>query len=253
MKELGTRDLLVVVAMEEEERAVLEVLSGFPVETGEAGRRTRVPYRKFAVGERTVTLARSGIGPVNAGIAVTLLAESLAFDAILLFGVGGAVSTKLAIGDVVVSDGVFQHDSFSSLDFGNAHMPSGKYVLAADDVGRHPPLRMSGAELLEWFATVHREDRPYHRGVILSGNEFVGTVKRKREIALLHPEALLVDMEAAGVAHAAERLGLPFLVVKTVSDRLSPDGSIESDFRKCLDAAAANAATCLRALLSIEG
>jgi adenosylhomocysteine nucleosidase len=83
---------------------------------------------------------------------------------------------------------------------------------------------------------------------VLSGNEFVGTLDRKRAIAALHGEALLVDMEAAGVAQIAHRIGLPFVVAKTVSDRLQPDGTIESDFRRCLEAAARNAASVLRKL-----
>lgn len=242
------RDLLVVVAMEEEERAIVDVLGGVEAESGEFGARVRVPFRRFFVGDRRITLARSGIGPVNAAMTVVLIAEHAPVDGIFLFGVGGAVSAKLAIGDVVVATEVLQHDSFSSLDFGHARMASGHYLLSEADVAAHSPLRRTDSEGVAWLAEVFRE-RGFHRGVILSGSEFVGTVERKRAIAALHPEALLVDMEAAGVAHVAERLGIPFLVVKTVSDRLSPDGTIESDFRRCLASAAANAATCLKTLI----
>lgn len=242
------RDLLVVVAMEEEERAILEVLDDYPAESGMVGSRLKVSYRRFLVGDRRITLVRSGVGPVNAATTVVQIAESGPIDGVFLFGVGGAVSAKLEIGDVVVATDILQHDSFSSLDFGNARMRSGRYILSEADLVGHSPLRPADAASVAWIAGAFLE-RGFHRGVILSGNEFVGTVARKREIAALHPEALLVDMEAAGVAHVAERLGIPFLVVKTVSDRLSPDGTIENDFKKCLERAAANAATCLKTLI----
>jgi 5'-methylthioadenosine/S-adenosylhomocysteine nucleosidase len=244
------RDLLVLAAMEEEERAIAEALDSFPSASGTFGTRLRIPYRRFTVGSTHVTLVRSGIGPVNAALAVVIVAEHSDVDGVFLFGVGGAVSPELAIGDIVFGTHVLQHDSFSSLDFGHAHMPSGEYILSQEDADRISPLRAADVDTLASLEKVFGTKR-FHRGVVLSGNEFVGTVARKAAIAALHPEALLVDMEAAGVAHAAGRLGIPFLVAKTVSDRLAPDGSIESDFRKCLEFAAVNAAEALRILLAV--
>jgi hypothetical protein len=44
------------------------------------------------------------------------------------------------------------------------------------------------------------------------------------------------------VALVAERYGVRFGVAKTVADRLAPDGSIDSDFVRCLHSASAHAA-----------
>jgi 5'-methylthioadenosine/S-adenosylhomocysteine nucleosidase len=242
----GFDKLLVIAAMEEEERALAKELGSRPHGESalELSHKLGIQARTYRHGGREVHLVRSGMGPVNAALAVAMATERLAVDAVLLLGVGGALVPGLSIGDLVVSRRVLQHDYFASLDFGHARMRAGEIVFNQEQAEAHLATIDADSRLVEALAGTARV------GTVLSGNEFVGTVERKRAIAVLHEEALLVEMEAAGVAQACLRLGLPFVVAKTVADRLQPDGSIESDFRRCLEAASANAATSLRSLLS---
>ena len=93
-------------------------------------------------------------------------------------------------------------------------MQPGHIVFSPEDARSHSALFPADLELLD-LACESLRSVGVHVGTILSGNEFVGTVERKREIAELHDESLLVDMEAAGVAQMAKKLGIPFLVAKT--------------------------------------
>jgi 5'-methylthioadenosine/S-adenosylhomocysteine nucleosidase len=240
--------------MQEEEEAAISACSTGSFRRQEISGRLGVHATELELGRARVSILRSGIGPVNAGIALASFADRFPIDAVLLLGVGGALQDHLQIGDLVLSRHVLQHDSYSSLQGADIRMRSGDYILSeADRAGLRDPRIPAHSELLDWVAqrcgASSQSARAPRIGTILSGNEFVGTADRKIAIAALDQEALLVDMEAAGVAHVADRLQIPFLVAKTVSDRLNPDGSISSDFTACLRAAAKNAADILAALI----
>ncbi len=247
------KDLLILAAMDEEERALLRALSraGAPGPISvQLDSPLKITLHEAAIQGGKLWIARSGMGPVNAALTLAMIAERRAIESVILLGVGGALSADLRIGDLVVSTRVLQHDSYSSLESGHFRMRPGNLVLSQEDAQLEVPTFDASAKLVKWmegFQGAHT----LRKGLIASGSEFVGTVKRKQEIASLHPDALLVDMEAAGIAQTANLLGIPFVVAKTVADRLLPSGSIEADFRTCLEAAAENAAAILTELLEI--
>lgn len=241
-------NLLIIAAMEEEESALLSEVASFSHRRVRLSERFDLDFHEYTTPKRRISILRSGMGQVNAAVAVALFAEKYPLDVILLLGVGGALTTDLKIGELVVSRAVIQHDYYASLEFGNPRMQPGHIVFSPEDARAHSALFPADLDLLDLECEALRSVG-VHIGTVLSGNEFVGTVERKKEIAELHGESLLVDMEAAGVAQMAKKLDITFLVAKTVADRLLPDGSIESDFRACLEAAARNSALVLRQLL----
>ena len=101
---------------------------------------------------------------------------------VVSFGVCGALDPSLAVGDLVIADGVD--------------------ALAADPAWR--------AEL--------RQSLPNSRGGLAAGgNAIVGSVAAKTALRQ-STGASIVDMESRAVAQAAAAAGLPFLVVRAVSD-----------------------------------
>lgn len=77
---------------------------------------------------------------------------------------------------------------------------------------------------------------------MLSGNEFIGSSKRKRFLAKKVPNLIAVEMEAAGLGQVAEKLKLPFVVAKMIAHRLSPDGEVITDYKRFIAHAALNSA-----------
>jgi 5'-methylthioadenosine/S-adenosylhomocysteine nucleosidase len=189
----------------------------------------------------TVYVAQSGMGNVNASINLTLFLERFALDLIVLLGVGGALHPSLKIGDMVLSDKVIQHDYFSSLASGNHLMRPGQLILSDDQVLSHNPLLISIPCKLNITDIKHPSIKVIV-GLIASGSEFVATEKRKQAIHRSCQQALLVDMEASAIAVVANRYRVPFVVAKTVSDTVSSDGNISSDFTTFLPIASKNAA-----------
>ncbi len=248
------KSVLILTALEQEKRALTQMIE----KTLGKGHVTDQPLSKqldlhmtrAQLKDRMVTIVKTGVGSVNAAVALTLAHAHTPMDAVVLLGVGGALSPKLDIGDLVISTRVLQHDYYYSFDQGDIRTQPGALILSSAETVGHIAEMDADPKLIEWLKGAESGAKgKVFTGAVLSGNEFVGRVDRKSAIARLLPDALLVEMEAAGVAQLACRLGIPFVVAKTVSDRFSPDGSIESDFATCLDAACAHAASAMHALI----
>lgn len=240
------KSVLILAAMKEEEQALLSELKRFHPVRGVWDAKLGIEATLIETQNFTIRIAQSGIGPVNAALALYSFAQKEPLSAVYLLGVGGALVPGLRIGDLVIATHVVQHDSFCSLDRGDLRMRSGDLVLTQ---WQNSDLRIACDPLLAETLRPVKIDGRIQEGVLLSGNEFVGTPERKKHIAQLDREALLVDMEGCGIALTAHKLGIPFIVAKTVADRLHPDGTIENDFVSCLKSAAKNAAQLMHCIL----
>jgi adenosylhomocysteine nucleosidase len=242
------KHILVLAAMKEEEQSILKLLQSNHLKPHRFGKRYPVDANLYRVNDVDVVVAQSGMGGVNAALTILTITEEHPIDAVILLGVGGSIVPGLNIGDLVLSSAVVQHDYYSSLDAGHFRMKPGEVVFSQAESEGYDitfPADRSLIELLKTTADQHK----IHVGVVMSGGEFVGTFERKKAIQQLHPDALMVEMEAAGVAQICTRLNIPFVVMKTVADRLLPDGNIESDFMTFLNAAADHAAAILHGVL----
>ena len=94
------RNLLVVVAMDTERDAILSTRNH---DTTFRDEMFGVEVRSFDIGNHRIYVVKSGVGPVRAAVNVALVTKSIDVDAILLTGVGGALDSRLQIGDVVIS------------------------------------------------------------------------------------------------------------------------------------------------------
>jgi adenosylhomocysteine nucleosidase len=75
-----------------------------------------------------------------------------------------------------------------------------------------------------------------HAGLVLSGDRFVATAAESEALRRRLPDALAVEMEGAALAQVCFDFGLPFAVVRTVSDRA--DDSAHVDFMRFVDSVA---------------
>lgn len=194
-----------------------------------------------------LVLARTGVGIASAASAVSEIASRSELDAVFLLGVGGALSMELRLGDIVVSEAVIQHDAVFFGGDGDALMRPGSLWLSLPPEARPAPALRSDPGLGVMFAAELRKrvSHEVHVGLVASGSSFAGRLDSKELIVKRCPRALLVDMEAAGAALACERLGISFLTVKTVADRMHPQESVEIDYRAFLAEACENSARCI--------
>ena len=74
-------------------------------------------------------------------------------------------------------------------------------------------------------------------GTIATGDQFIGDRARCSEIGTMFG-ALAVEMEGCAVAQVASRFGIPFVVLRAISDRA--DGSAGMDYKEFMPIAAEN-------------
>ena len=232
--------LAIVSAMHQELRALLPLLR--------QRRSVERAGRTFHLGElhgHAVVLALSGIGKVAAASTATLMLHSFQARALVFTGVAGGLRPGVNVGDVVVARQLLQHDLDVSPLFPRFVVPSSDRSHFDVDAGLADALAeaaqrcLDDADALLGAATRHLfniEHARLHCGLIVSGDRFVSSAAHSKELRELLPDALAVEMEGAAVAQVCADAGVPFAVLRCISDRA--DDSAHVDFTAFIDAVA---------------
>lgn len=170
----------------------------------------------------------SRLGKVAAATTAATLIERFDVTHIVFTGVAGAADSNVRVGDVVVADQLVQHDINASPLFPRFEIPlTGQSRLSSDRFLSDLLVRSAGAFAKEdYFSAIGRDDREafrldrprVHRGLIGSGDEFINSQERLTELKGALPELLAVEMEGAAVAQVCFEFGVPFAVIRTISD-----------------------------------
>ena len=67
-------------------------------------------FHEGVLNKKDVVIVQCGIGKVNAGICVQILADVFGVDAVINTGVAGSLRAEINIGDIVVSTDACEHD-----------------------------------------------------------------------------------------------------------------------------------------------
>lgn len=167
--------------------------------------------------QHTVTLVKSGIGKVNAAIVTTLLLSHYPIDFVVNTGTAGAISGDLEIGDVVIGSEVTFHDvDVTAFGYEQGQMAGMPILYRSQDE------LINLAESIISYNTVHK-------GMIVTGDEFVSNLERIKEIQHNYPLALVCEMESASIAQTAYAFDIPCLIIRSVSDTADDEASIDFD------------------------
>lgn len=188
-------------------------------------------------GKKIVT-AVCGIGKVAAAMCAQTMILKYAPDRIINTGVGGSLSEKLAIGDVAVAESLVQHDMDTSPLGDPVGLISGINVI-------NMPCDPKVVETLE-KCVEGLDGIKALRGVIASGDQFIAD-PAKKDFIRSNFNAVVCEMEGASIAQVCYTNGVPFGVVRAVSD--CADGSSHMDYGEFLPMAAANAAKLIESFV----
>ncbi len=198
--------------------------------------------------KQDVWLLLSGIGKVNASMSVALALSVSEAHHVINTGVAGGLAAHHQPGDVVVAFQAAYHD-FDVTSFGYMHgevpgMHGGDQLKQEDKnrfISRHD---LSAAALSVALALDLRAEV----GLIVSGDQFVNSFKQSDDILQLFPEALCVEMEGAAIAHVAHAFKVPFLLIRSLSDKAN--SAAENDYQTFVQVAAERSARIVRVLIN---
>lgn len=179
---------------------------------------------------KDVVIVQCGIGKVNAGICVQILADLFQVDAVINTGVAGSLRAEINIGDIVVSTDACEHDmDVTALGYKQGIIPQMKESFFKAD-----------RQLVEAAIEVCREVNPdinVYEGRVLSGDQFISGEEIKNKLIDLF-DGFCTEMEGAAIAHAAFLNEIPYVVIRAISDKA--DGSAHMDYPEFERAAAAH-------------
>ena len=187
---------------------------------------------------KNVVIVKSGVGKVFAAMVCERLIDEYKMKAIIFTGVAGALDRELNIGDVVISSDCIQYDmDVEALGFSRGTIPYTNYRTFVAD----PTLRK-----LAMSAKLERNKIVECR--ILTGDQFL-TKKETDEDAYLTKElkGCAVEMEGGSVGQVCTLSQVPFLIVRTISDKA--DGTALEDFTKFLPIVAQNSFEIVKTIL----
>ena len=178
-----------------------------------------------SIGENAVILVQSGIGKVSAARCAQILIDRYAPDYLINTGIGGGVGEGLHVGDVVIGSELVQHD-FDLSGFGT-YVPG--YISGFGD-GKSPSVFRSDEGLKQAFLRTVYTFLPrerVHEGRIATGDQFIAGAAEKARLRERF-SALVAEMEGGAIAQTAVMSGVPFIVVRVISDLA--DGTAAASF-----------------------
>ncbi len=188
---------------------------------------------KGVLGGKPVLVSQCGIGKVNAAaLAQVFVLEGVSH--VIFTGVAGGVAPGLKVGDIVVSRDALQHDAdVRALGYARGEVPGEPLSWPADEALHAAALAAAGA-----LPEVEAGDVEVVSGRVLSGDQFIADPEKVKFLFATFGGAC-AEMEGAAVAQICSRAGLPFVIVRSLSD--SADGGAEVDFRSFTTLAARRA------------
>lgn len=179
----------------------------------------------------SLTALCTGPGTINGALAMADLVRTVAPDLIIAGGIaggitGGAVAPVPPVlpGDLVVAD----RTGFYDVDVTALGLPPG-VLIRGGDADLVAPITPDQAELERILLaagtdTDELRERQVHRGLILTGDCFLnGTLLRELPAQWRErlASAVAVDMESAAWATVADRAGVPWVIMRYISDDVS--------------------------------
>ena len=198
--------------------------------------------REFVVGKINgiaCVVAFSKWGKVAATITATLMVQEFGVTELIFSGTAGALADGLKVGDIVIAKRLVQHDLDVSPIIPRFELPllnriyvdsdpevtalAGKAVSNLLEQGVE---KMVGEQAVKDFNLAPT----LYYGDIASGDQFINSDVKRLEILDHLPNVLCVEMEGAAVAQVCLEFGVPFTVIRTISD--TADHNARIDFGK---------------------
>ncbi|MBK2357503.1 5'-methylthioadenosine/adenosylhomocysteine nucleosidase [Francisella hispaniensis] len=186
--------------------------------------------------DKELVIAYSKIGKVFSSLTATIMIERFGVEALLFSGVAGGLQ-DLQVGDMIAATATVQHD----VDITAFGYPYGKIPISEVEI-------KTSTKLLKQAQNVANElGLNLHTGVIATGDQFVHCAERK-DFVIKEFDAKAIEMEGASVNLICNEMGVPSLILRSISD--TADGNAPENFDEFAKMAAKRSANFIMQILS---
>lgn len=228
MKRIG-----ILGAMPEEINGIVSLLKNKTEVT--KGMRT---YYLGTINDVEVLVVFSRWGKVASATTVTHLIVEFGITQLFFIGVAGGINPDLNVGDIVVGSSLVQHDLDARPIMNRFEIPLlGKIMLC-------PPVDILNStvesidELISDETLIHLLSQKQKDkfslskpklvvGQIASGDRFFASNNDKKNLLGILPNVLCVEMEGASVAQVCFEYNIPYVIIRTISDKANDDSVVD--------------------------
>ena len=157
-----------------------------------------------------VLVQKCGIGKVNAALGAQRMINEFHPDCIISSGCAGGNGDDINVQDVVISTELCYHDVYC----GRAIDDTTVY----GQVQGLPARYAADPTLIDKALSLQPSDISLHPGLIVTGDWFVDSKDKMRDILSHFPEAKAVDMESCAIAQTCYLNHVPFISFRVISD-----------------------------------
>ncbi len=224
----------IIGAMEEEVNQLKEKMTGVKIKS-----KASMDFYSGRLEDREVVIVRSGIGKVNGAVCTQILVDEFNINIVINTGIAGSLKSEINIGDMVIATDTLQHD-VDATGFGYKYgvIPRMKTSVFVADT-----------KLLKKAQSICSQVNPdisVFLGRIVSGDQFIDDKDKKSWIAGQFA-GYCTEMEGAAIAQTAYLNKIPFLIIRSISDKA--DDSAHMDYGKFETAAIAHTVKFITALV----
>ncbi len=233
--------IAIVAAMRQEREALLAF---FPRHRRYEHYNTSM-FETDLAGQRVI-IAESGVGKVNAACTLTLLLSDFDPICVINTGTAGGMQPGQRILDLVVPDEVV----YTDVDVTPLGYAFGQILGSPERFASCTKLRTHFEAVLAEMDAAPR----HHRGLLGSADSFIYQPEQIQAIKTrFNNEVQCVEMEGGAIAQACHRFGVPWLILRALSD-VPEHGNNALDFQSfLLRAAEMSARICLKLVEKMTG
>lgn len=224
----------IIAAMQEEMQEIRKIMQNI-----EEVKKYELTFFKGNIKNENIVLVESGVGKVNTARVTQILIDNFKIKGIINVGSAGSCNDELEIGDIVIGKKIVQHD-FDITAFGHEK----GFISNLGQFVESDELLINKME--ETIKKIKNKDFGIKIGTIASGDIFCTEPKMKEKIKTKF-NADCIEMEGAAISQVCKLDNIPFLIVRSISDK--PNGKNEITFDKFLEKASKRCAYILNEFL----
>ena len=170
-----------------------------------------------------VVVVKSGAGKVNSAVCAQILVDVFNVSHIINTGVAGSLDPKVDFCDMVISTEVCYHDMHNeAMGYKPGEQPKPGWLLYEANQNMIACAR----DACEKVQSLFHHSFFTHEGRVLTGDWFINNKERKDAIVAKFG-GLCTEMEGASIGHCAYLNEIPFVVIRSISDKADDSADVD--------------------------